>query len=689
MPVRDGVATVRLDEPALAADDQAREQMSAQIVWTLKQLPEVRRSASRPAARTCSTPGVPEEQNRDPGRTYDPDDLPGSPSAYVARDGRVGRYLDGAFEPVPGAARHRAAGAAHARGVAGRRPGGGGEHRRQHRVRRPPDRRRRARAPDQRDRPVASRPGTPAATCGSSTGRPGTLWYLADGADEPQEVAVDRRAAGSTAAVVARDGARVALVVGTGRHGPAARSARSVRADTADGGQDVSVRARRTSRCPTCGSPGTSRGPTPRRSRCSAAGTARPVAPFYVDIDGYDVVDVEPLAGPGEHHGARRRCSRRRTRWWSGRPPASCCSSPRAAAGSRSAPAPTRPTRADDPAVVPRPALVHRLAAAGLGRPAYGAQAGRVPSPCCAPCSTWCCPADCAGCGTDGVPWCPACAAAAGRSGPAVPSRPVPAGLPPTWAVAAYDGAVAGRGGRAQGARRAGADPAAGGGAGAAVVGRARRRRRVPATRLLVPAPSRAAAVRERGHDPTLRLARCAARCAARRRAAGRGSRRCCGWPGRPATRPGSASQARAENLAGAVRVPPRLVGPRSPAGRSCWSTTSSPPGATLAESARALRAAGAVVVGGRGGRGHRHVRGTGLSLRHLTGTSVPIWHPPGSVVAPDRSSFAGQRTGKPMPAAGETVHVRRLLVVRSRCGLEVSPAPPEVQMSSDPGEGE
>src|SRR5579862_7697702 len=32
-------------------------------------------------------------------------------------------------------------------------------------------------------------------------------------------------------------------------------------------------------------------------------------------------------------------------------------------------------------------------------------------------------------------------------------------------------------------------------------------------------------------------------------------------------------------------------------------------------------------------------------------------------------------RLGKPMPAAGETAHVRRLLVDRSRCGLEVSPA--------------
>ena len=42
--------------------------------------------------------------------------------------------------------------------------------------------------------------------------------------------------------------------------------------------------------------------------------------------------------------------------------------------------------------------------------------------------------------------------------------------------------------------------------------------------------------------------------------------------------------------------------------------------------------------------------------------------------------------SGKPMPAAGETAHVRRLLVDRSRCGLEVSPAPPGIQTSPRPG---
>ena len=41
-----------------------------------------------------------------------------------------------------------------------------------------------------------------------------------------------------------------------------------------------------------------------------------------------------------------------------------------------------------------------------------------------------------------------------------------------------------------------------------------------------------------------------------------------------------------------------------------------------------------------------------------------------------------GRNSGKPMPGAGETAHVRRLFVDRSRCALEVSPAPRRVQMS-------
>ena len=45
-----------------------------------------------------------------------------------------------------------------------------------------------------------------------------------------------------------------------------------------------------------------------------------------------------------------------------------------------------------------------------------------------------------------------------------------------------------------------------------------------------------------------------------------------------------------------------------------------------------------------------------------------------------------GHSSGKPMPGAGETAHVRRLFVDRSRCALEVSPAPRRVPMSLTTG---
>ena len=71
--------------------------------------------------------------------------------------------------------------------------------------------------------------------------------------------------------------------------------------------------------------------------------------------------------------------------------------------------------------------------------------------------------------------------------------------------------------------------------------------------------------------------------------------------------------------------------------------------------------------------------------MSHLTiwlrRASVHPWHSPGSVVAPGRPSsprwWPEGLFSKPMPAAGKTAHVRRLLVDRSRCGLEVSPASP------------
>lgn len=200
-------------------------------------------------------------------------------------------------------------------------------------------------------------------------------------------------------------------------------------------------------------------------------------------------------------------------------------------------------------------------------------------------------PATCAGCGQAPSTWCPGCAAS--LAGPARVARPdpCPPGLPTPWAVAVYDGVVRHalvahkEHGRLGLARPLGAALAR---AAVAAAGADR------GPLLLVPAPSRPSAVRARGHDPTLRLARRAA-AALRGQAVAAGVLPVLRVSGPLADQAGLTSAQRAANLSGALRVPGRFA--RLVAGRRLLLvddivTT----GATLAEAARALRAAGGEV---------------------------------------------------------------------------------------------
>jgi len=221
-------------------------------------------------------------------------------------------------------------------------------------------------------------------------------------------------------------------------------------------------------------------------------------------------------------------------------------------------------------------------------------------------------PAVCAGCGVpaSGSVLCRSCLPELRGGAVRVRPDPCPTGLPPTFAVTSYDGAARAallahkERGRLALARPLGAalataveaairaGPAAAGVDAAACEDAAA----VPCSVLLVPVPTTLAAVRQRGHDPTARIAAAAAGALRRRgvpvrRAAVLVHRR------RIADQAGLTAAQRAANLCGALQVP----GHRSPLVRGARVivlddvvTT----GATITEASRAMRAAGARVWG-------------------------------------------------------------------------------------------
>lgn len=97
--IENGIARVDLDQAVLLANDETRVALSQQIVWTLRQLPEVQAVDILAGGTPLSVPGAPSPQPRDAWPAVDPGGLPPTTYAFAATQSGVVRLTkDGDFE---------------------------------------------------------------------------------------------------------------------------------------------------------------------------------------------------------------------------------------------------------------------------------------------------------------------------------------------------------------------------------------------------------------------------------------------------------------------------------------------------------------------------------------------------------------------------------------------------------------
>ena len=104
VPIEAGVARVDLTANAREADDQTRQALSQQIVWTLRQLPDVQAVEITAGGQPLIVPGAPTPQPRDSWPAVDPNGLPTGSAGYAARPEGAVRLIPGGVRPVPGGA---------------------------------------------------------------------------------------------------------------------------------------------------------------------------------------------------------------------------------------------------------------------------------------------------------------------------------------------------------------------------------------------------------------------------------------------------------------------------------------------------------------------------------------------------------------------------------------------------------
>lgn len=104
VPIESGIARVDLSANAREADDQTRQALSQQIVWTLRQLPDVQAVEITAGGQPLLVPGAPSPQPRDAWPAVDPNGLPTGSAGYATRPEGVVRLIPEGVRPVPGGA---------------------------------------------------------------------------------------------------------------------------------------------------------------------------------------------------------------------------------------------------------------------------------------------------------------------------------------------------------------------------------------------------------------------------------------------------------------------------------------------------------------------------------------------------------------------------------------------------------
>lgn len=99
-----GVARVDLTPNVLDADDRTRVALSQQLVWTLRQLPDVQAVDITAGGQLFTVPGVVNPQSRDAWPAVDPNVMPVGALGYVARPEGVVAVGADEVTPVPGPA---------------------------------------------------------------------------------------------------------------------------------------------------------------------------------------------------------------------------------------------------------------------------------------------------------------------------------------------------------------------------------------------------------------------------------------------------------------------------------------------------------------------------------------------------------------------------------------------------------